>query len=248
MVTSPLHPEDHYLHLSVGDSRLCVDGFLRKLVVLYKMVIPRDVQQLLFRFYCEYMPSFLIRGIGAVQYEELQIVRRSEATDEDEDIGKTYCISQIGWTSGIHEFKLKVLELPNESIGIGTVTNRDGFINFQSARDDWAHEWAFDSKACDQSYQIYYYNSTLLEKWYYDGIFVHDKGRELKNEKLQIDWNENDVIGFKINCDDPKLTFMINDQPVGETVDLRAVAFGDRYYPAVAFGGNNNVTLQYIIC
>eukprot|EP01084_Bolivina_argentea_P089308 161164_1 len=188
------------------------------------------------------MPSCFISGLGTIDYNQCEIYRNPV---KDAEIDKTYCISQVGWSSGIHEFKMKVIALANGSTAIGVATNRTGFVRFKSSptSGDWAHDWAFDSKYSGITYQLYYDHGERYRNFYYDGIYAHDKGKETLNNKLRVKWTQNDIIALKMDCDKWEISFYINDNLLGNTLPVTPHI---KYYPAIAFGGNNHTKLRFI--
>jgi len=251
LVTSPQDPNISYISLSAKDSDLCLRGWIR---LMFGHYIPLDMVKLLINFYHEAMHSLLLNGSGDVDYRTLRLFRDAEDECDSGSIHKAYFVSQIGWHRGIHQFKVRVGCLPNGSVAIGVVTNRDGFINFKpdaSIRYGYAHDWAFDSPACGNSYQMYYDHSNTYSKWHYDGVFVHEKGKQVLNEKLKIDWTKEDIVGLEVDCDRQTLRFHINGETVGNVVELIGDEMGNSnesvYYPAIAFGGCNTASLEYVI-
>ena len=249
LITSHVDPSIKYYALTKDESKLLVFGFIRLLLCTLigrTIMIPQDIILEILKFYFEAMPSFYINeALGKINYNKLEIYRES---DPDILKDKTYLISQYGFKTGIHTFKVQMDILPNGSIGIGLASELQGFVQFKSSTTsyiDWAYDWAFDSKYSGYSYQIYYDNSNRYREWYYDGIYVHHYGVKKHNQKLKIKWNENDIIGLKIDCDKWELIFMINDQEIGEKVELYP---DQKYFPAIAIGGNNDMKLKFVEC
>lgn len=228
-----------YYALNRRKSNILVFGFIKSLFD----DIPNDIIYVIIYYYFEAMPSFFISGCSQINYEKSQIFREY---DDDEVKDKTYCISQIGWISGNHSFKIKANKLPNGSISIGLATDCKGFVEFKSSKmslTEYAHDWAFDSKQSGISYQLYFDNDDGQRNWYFDGIYAHNQGQQTLNEKQYIEWKENDKIGLQIDCNQWTLRFYINDKAIGRLISLQQDC---KYYPAIAFGGNNNVKLKLV--
>lgn len=256
LVRSPIDPTITYTLLGARDSKLCVIGWIRTMLGMY---YPGDVVNLLVQFYFESMRPFMSSASGTIDYDSRCLLREGAPSDSEEDeedpentrIRKSYFVSQIGWNNGRHQFNMKVGRLPSGSIAIGVVTNRDGFVSFQpdrSSRTGYANDWAFDSVSSGDSYQMYYDNGNKYRKWHYDGIFVHENGKRELNEKLKIEWNIGDIVGFQIDCDQQTLSFEINGETVGNILDLTesGMSKGLTYYPAIAFGGHDEAVLEHV--
>eukprot|EP01084_Bolivina_argentea_P166955 289831_1 len=193
------------------------------------------------KFYYNIMLQFSITTAGLINHKE-HLISRNVSDKKYKDQEKIYCISQIGWNKGIHEFKIQCIEISNGSNAIGIVSNKNGFINFNSTSEDWAHDWAFDSKQAGITYQIYF----RKHKWNqanYDGIYSHNTGIQKYNRKIGIKWKPNDIITLNINCDKSMLTFYINDKIVGKPVQIIQ---NTKYFPAIAFGGSNHANFKFI--
>ena len=252
MIISHMDSSVSYYAFDRKMSDLLVFGYIKSLlsIIKQKVFVPKDLIIEFVKFYYEAMPTFLINsdGAGCIDYENFEFYRDGEFDDEILK-DKTYFGSQYGFIKGIYKFNVEINKLPNGSIGIGLISDLNGFVQFGrkhgSYQDDWAHDWAFDSKRAGYSYQIFYDNSHRLRQWFYDGIYVHDHGQQTLNQKLKIKWNENDVVGFIIDCDNSRLMFMINDKQVGDAVCLEE---DTKYYPAVAIGGDSQVKLKFVEC
>mmetsp|Transcript_13568 Transcript_13568/g.21334 ORF Transcript_13568/g.21334 Transcript_13568/m.21334 type:complete len:259 (-) Transcript_13568:52-828(-) len=241
LVLSHLDSTVSYFALNKQNSNLLVSGYLRSLL---RRIIPRDIVHEFFKFYYESIPTFLCNGNGTFNYDTCppQFIR-----PHDDGKDKTYCISQVGYSRGVHAFKMKIVTLPNGSLSIGAVTNKAGFLQFESSGIQSDHDWAFDSKHAGHSYQVYYDNSERkqLRDWYFDGIYETDQGKQVFNEKLKRSWNENDTVSFVLDCTQSMLTFYLNDKKVGSSLALDK---DSKYYPAIAVGGNTDVVLQIVQC
>eukprot|EP00483_Globobulimina_turgida_P012042 UN12064 len=178
------------------------------------------------------MEQFHITVNGSIDYDKCLISRICHEEDKDDERQKVYCVSQIGWNRGIHEFKIKCIELSDRSNAIGIVSNKEGFLHFEATVTDWAHDWSFDSEQAGVTYQIYFRNNLIN----YDGIYSHINGTQEYNKKIGINWEQNDIIHLNIDCNAWELTVYINDKLVGEC----KLAKNIKYYPAGAFGGTND--------
>eukprot|EP01084_Bolivina_argentea_P019913 37030_1 len=228
-----------YFVLEETESNMLVFAFIRLTITKHasNMYMPPYLIHLFVTFYYEAMPTFNITKYGSINYSQFEISRNITS---DNKYPKVYCVSQIPWSSGIHEFKIKCTNISDGSNAIGVVSNPIGFVT-DVTTGRHRNDWAFDSSVSGITYQIYF-TAGKLQK--YDGIYVNHHGTQMLNEKLQIYWKDNDVVKFNINCDEWTLMFYINEKQVGPIVHLIQDV---KYYAAVAFGGSNETKYQFIV-
>ena len=124
-------------------------------------------------------------------------------------------LSNVGWTSGIHEFRIRAIKPGKDAIGI------------TSSKDEiMAWVWIKQSR----NYTHYYYGG---------GSISSSTNALNKYNAINADewiWKKDDILTVKVDLIENKLSFYMNDNLMGDAVDIEANC---TWYPIICVQENN---------
>eukprot|EP01083_Nonionella_stella_P118691 354396_1 len=203
----------------VQNHSLAIYGYVREVSSKFKhLILPTAIIDVMFKFYYIAFPDF------------------------PQPEGSTFCISKQGWSSDIHEFKIKILNKTSKSASIGIMSYCEKIFELPRMK------WCFDDALCHISYQLFSLcdeYSTLSELC---GFYRHEKGvntmyKVSKTPKKY--YQQGDIVSLQVNFDTMKIEFFINGETVNDTAyDIMPAI---TYYPAFASWDIRNNESKYEI-
>ena len=124
-------------------------------------------------------------------------------------------LSNVGWTSGIHEFRIRAIKPGKDAIGI------------TSSKDEiMAWVWIKQSR----NYTHYYYGGGSISS------STNALNKYNANNADEWIWKKNDVLTVKVDLINNQLTFYMNDNLMGDAVDIEPNC---TWYPIICVQENN---------
>ena len=108
--------------------------------------------------------------------------------------------SSFGVNHGIHEFKIKALYNEYDGSGIGITSN----IKVIGDKGQWINKY--------EGYKYWWYENC--------GIFSQNGYNTLSQYNFSKVWRTGDIISVKVNCNDWKVEFYVNDELYGKEMKI----------------------------